>query len=235
MLYLSIDDLANVFICPQRAKYLEKDEETFGTNYSVYSYINKEVLDYGLQMIVATNNLRYNDLYRKFNIVWSEIRKKIKSNFYLNHKLESVNYVNKIYKYLKNINKILYYNIPRTIEIEEKIIQYRYSYIQGIDSKNYILVMLDVKYLDECNSSFFIDIIGSLLEEDLKDIYKDIDVSILRVKNVSNYLLKYIENSKTYVKNYLSYIDNDNVMARNEHGMCSVCEYKSKCKWSVSK
>lgn len=237
MSYITVDDLFNLFVCPEREIQPLEYSYSFDTNFEIYTYINKEILKYALGIFTATSSIRYSDLHRRFNEIWYSIKDKIRNKFYLNDKLECINYVKKIHQFFTTMKEVSMYNIPRTITVSNYQIYYFFNLIKDHQFNNKVYIFLDIKYLGNISSSSSLDIIGNLIEDDLKQVLENklFSVVLIRIKDFVSLEYKPIKNSKLYINDYLNYVENNFVLPKNEYSTCSVCTKKTTCNWSVSK
>lgn len=231
MSLLDIDTLLDYLSCPTKSDF---DWSTRSKdNLQQVQYINDiffDIYKYCIENLLLSDKVQLKDVYTKLNLIWDSVRGKIG----LNNKLSIQYRIKNLHAYVSDL-EVLYYNIPRTINILDKEIYYNIHVFKRRSTGEKITSFTStVKYYrDRVSGRSHIDLILSLIKDDIQSIpqLKDTNVVVFYPFNSIEDNVKYINNSSKYLESFIKYINGKNKLPP-ARPPCEFCGFKDSCIWS---
>ena len=234
---VTTDELLDYLICPLRYTFKAQTNNSFDNFFQIRSYIYSQLFDYCLYLKSTDDSITLHKLNEKLNYIWNSIKDNIPKNIGISNKLYIKGKLEKIALIFTKVNKVLYYNLPRSIIHNGIEILYNfYTYDEEYDIKT--IVKFNNYHYSLNSDSYTIRILYNILLRDINNLndnykhnlylYRCDTTDLYQSKLVADKALDIIFDSITNgIKNKIFY-------PKNDHLNCLTCRHNKNCDWSTT-
>lgn len=233
MFTVDINELLEYLVCS--FKYTFEKADDFNSLFSIKSYINKQLLNHCFLLTMNDQKINTTKLNEKLNYVWNDLKPKLLYQPTLKEKLLLKNKIKTISEKFTTMEYVLYFDVPKIIEINDITILYNYYTYYQNGYKTLVKVNTNQSYFTSDHSN--IKLLTNLIYYDLKNEIKNNEVFLFREDTAD--LLERVSMTKNHVYNML-----DNVTKgiskkiyypKSDPISCRSCNHKLSCPWNISK
>lgn len=237
MSIVTTDELLDYLICPLRLSFKAQASSSLDNFYQIRSYIYNQLFDYCLYLKTSDDTITLHKLNEKLNYIWDNIKHNIPINIGINNKLFIKGKLEKFKNTFSNVNKVLYYNIPKTILFNDLELLYNfYTYDENYTIKT--IVKFNAYHFNLNEDSYSVKILYNILLNDLKtlnDNYKH-NLYLYRCDTADLYQSKIVDikSLNTIFNSITNGIKNKVFYPKNDHLSCLTCKHSKICDWSTT-
>jgi len=230
---VDINELLDYLICPFRHTFNKLDE--FDSLFSIKCFINRQLLNHCFLLTMNDQKINTTKLNEKLNYVWNDLKPKLLYHPTLKEKLLLKSRTKNIVEKFSTMEYIMYFDVPKTIEINGITILYSYFTYYQDGYKTLIRVSKNQSYFTSDNSN--VKFLTNLVYYDLKNQIKNNQVYLFR-EDIGD-LLERIPVAKNIVystlDNVTKGISNKVYYPKSDLISCKSCNHRLVCPWNVSK
>jgi len=164
------------------------------------------------------------------------MKDKITCKTNLSLKLAIKNKLSYFVEFFSHVDKVIYFNIPRTISVGNYSILYHfYSLYHKSELKT--IVKINNQFINMGEHSYALGIVGGAIRGSLKGLQDNLrhDLYFFRSDTADLLKVSYNRDYKVCIENLIKGIESKIYYPRNEFMICSSCQYSKECSWSSNK
>ena len=205
--------------------------------FNIKSYLYNSILHKFFIAKIAGTPITLAGLNNHLNQAWDTIKPSFETKVKIGDLLSIKNRLTRIYQYLNTITKVEFFDTPLLLEYKDLSIVLNYYSFVLANSKKIILVPIDINYLGIDKNSSTIAFIYSFLYYYIgKELDEKFDLSLVKLDSFTLYEGNLIKSNE--VNNILESVYNlikyKIKIPKNDYFVCTKCEHKKECIWSLS-
>lgn len=225
---IDIDDLLDFCTCSYRLSFSKN--QVYNSVESVKSHLYSSLFDYCLYLILNEQPITVFKLNEKLNYLWDAIKPNMSVHLSISEKIAIKNKLNKIISIFTPATEVIYFNVPRVVDLDG--IDFLYTFSSYIKNDKLITVVKFTRSdFNVGASSSFLRILASIVHKDLAKLKDKIDHTVycFKTDTCDFYLPSLVDDLPRIITSISAGIRNKVFVPKSNYFLCNSCSYKQTC------